>query len=121
MPKKTNDGRMSNSKSPISNFWYLRIDSSMDFGRFDVEKVRRNLWWVLRGSNSRHSPCKGDALPTELSTHAHSLVRRLFYNIVLTNARFTLMCNGFCNITEFFMGDRHRFLVLCAYTFRHFS
>src|SRR5215472_1374194 len=27
-------------------------------------------WWVLRGSNSRHSPCKGDALPTELSTRA---------------------------------------------------
>ena len=28
----------------------------------------RICWWVLRGSNSRHSPCKGDALPTELST-----------------------------------------------------
>jgi len=27
--------------------------------------------WVLRDSNPRHSPCKGDALPTELSTHAH--------------------------------------------------
>ena len=25
-------------------------------------------WWVLRGSNPRPSPCKGDALPTELST-----------------------------------------------------
>lgn len=24
--------------------------------------------WVLRGSNPRHSPCKGDALPAELST-----------------------------------------------------
>jgi len=21
------------------------------------------VWWVLRGSNPRHSPCKGDALP----------------------------------------------------------
>src|SRR5450759_5205912 len=28
----------------------------------------RICWWVLRGSNSRHSPCQGDALPTELST-----------------------------------------------------
>ena len=28
-----------------------------------------NYWWVLTGSNRRHSPCKGDALPTELSTH----------------------------------------------------
>ena len=26
------------------------------------------IWWVLTGSNRRHSPCKGDALPTELST-----------------------------------------------------
>src|SRR4029077_10960361 len=24
-------------------------------------------WWVLTGSNRRHSPCKGDALPDELS------------------------------------------------------
>jgi hypothetical protein len=29
------------------------------------------IWWVLRGSNPRHSPCKGDALPAELSTPAH--------------------------------------------------
>ena len=27
-------------------------------------------WWVLTGSNRRHSPCKGDALPAELSTLA---------------------------------------------------
>src|SRR5689334_12223429 len=26
------------------------------------------FWWVLTGSNRRHSPCKGDALPAELST-----------------------------------------------------
>ena len=25
-------------------------------------------WWVLRDLNPRPSPCKGDALPTELST-----------------------------------------------------
>ncbi len=31
---------------------------------------RLSNWWVLTGSNRRHSPCKGDALPTELSTHA---------------------------------------------------
>ena len=30
------------------------------------------LWWVLRDSNPRHSPCKGDALPTELSTRARA-------------------------------------------------
>ena len=26
-----------------------------------------NIWWALRGSNSRHSACKADALPAELS------------------------------------------------------
>ena len=33
-------------------------------------------WWVLRGSNPRPSPCKGDALPAELSTR-RSLGRAL--------------------------------------------
>ena len=36
-----------------------------------MKKPRRGgvvNWWVLTGSNRRHSPCKGDALPTELST-----------------------------------------------------
>src|SRR6186713_1210229 len=28
-------------------------------------------WWVLRGSNPRPTPCKGAALPTELSTRMH--------------------------------------------------
>ena len=27
-----------------------------------------DFWWVLGGSNLRPSPCKGDALPAELST-----------------------------------------------------
>ena len=31
------------------------------------------MWWVLRGSNSRPTPCKGAALPTELSTHVDRL------------------------------------------------
>ncbi len=29
---------------------------------------KSTTWWVLRGSNPRPSPCKGDALPAELST-----------------------------------------------------
>lgn len=33
------------------------------------------IWWVLTGSNRRHSPCKGDALPTELSTPRKSRTR----------------------------------------------
>ena len=27
----------------------------------------QKLWWALTGSNRRHSACKADALPTELS------------------------------------------------------
>ena len=30
--------------------------------------IRLLTWWVLRDLNPRHSPCKGDALPTELNT-----------------------------------------------------
>ena len=36
--------------------------------RGSLSQEARGFWWVLRDSNPRHSPCKGDALPTELST-----------------------------------------------------
>src|ERR1700694_184957 len=36
-------------------------------GRYSNQLNYHYCWWVLRGSTSRHSPCKGDALPTELS------------------------------------------------------
>jgi hypothetical protein len=29
---------------------------------------KSEAWWVMTGSNCRPSPCKGDALPTELIT-----------------------------------------------------
>lgn len=28
------------------------------------------FWWAVRDSNPRHPPCKGGALPTELTAHA---------------------------------------------------
>src|SRR6266849_2603751 len=34
-------------------------------------------WWVLTGSNRRHSPCKGDALPAELSTPSREYRRAI--------------------------------------------
>ncbi len=38
-------------------------------GRYSNQlNYRSEFWWVLTGSNRRHSPCKGDALPAELST-----------------------------------------------------
>jgi hypothetical protein len=38
-------------------------------GRYSNQlNYRSKFWWVLTGSNRRPSPCKGDALPAELST-----------------------------------------------------
>ncbi len=30
-------------------------------------RFKEDIWWALTGSNRRHSACKADALPTELS------------------------------------------------------
>ncbi len=35
--------------------------------RLNLPSDLRVYWWALRGSNPRPSPCKGDALPAELS------------------------------------------------------
>ena len=41
-------------------------------GRYSNQlNYHSNLWWVLQGSNLRPSPCKGDALPAELSTRGN--------------------------------------------------
>ena len=42
---------------------HLRLATSLPL----QDKLYKNKWWMLRGSNPRPSPCKGDALPTELS------------------------------------------------------
>ena len=34
-----------------------------------IHHLRWTFWWALRGSNSRPSRCKRDALPAELSAH----------------------------------------------------
>src|SRR5690606_39842569 len=31
------------------------------------KQEQEEIWWALTGSNRRHSACKADALPTELS------------------------------------------------------
>ena len=38
------------------------------------------IWWVVRDLNPRHSPCKGDALPTELITQ--NIERGAFYRLL---------------------------------------
>src|SRR6185503_8332538 len=47
--------------------------------------LRLCCWWVLRGSNPRPSPCKGDALPAELSTLGQS---GLVYGVLESLASF---------------------------------
>ena len=39
----------------------------------------RRIWWALTGSNRRHSACKADALPTELSA-LRNKTTLLFYD-----------------------------------------
>ncbi len=43
---------------------------------------RYKIWWALTGSNRRHSACKADALPTELSAQTTlSFVRCIIENL----------------------------------------
>ncbi|CAM2154820.1 hypothetical protein PT2222_310063 [Paraburkholderia tropica] len=60
---------------------FSRIQSALACVQADARlrgstEVHLKLWWVLRGSNSRPTPCKGAALPTELSTQLHADDRR---------------------------------------------
>jgi hypothetical protein len=47
-------------------------------GSWRPSRQRRDLqkWWALRGSNPRPSPCKGDALPAELSARSRGVTAR---------------------------------------------
>src|ERR1051325_3754753 len=48
-----------------------------EFAWFDRNRESIEGWWVLTGSNRRPTPCKGAALPTELSTRLNrGAVRR---------------------------------------------
>ncbi len=43
----------------------------------------RDFWWVVTGSNRRHSACKADALPTELTTRTVFLSDDKIYGIMI--------------------------------------
>src|ERR1700682_110105 len=59
-------GRYSNQLNYHSRFFSgVPLDRKCVISR---SRPRPGGWWVLRGSNPRLSPCKGDALPAELST-----------------------------------------------------
>ena len=51
-------------------------------------------WWVLRGSNPRPSPCKGDALPAELSTRKTQQVYAIFRGATKHRAGFVRARNA---------------------------
>ena len=57
-------------KNPILAEWTgLEPATPGVTGRYSNQLNYHSLiWWVLQGSNLRPSPCKGDALPAELST-----------------------------------------------------
>ena len=44
-------------------------------------------WWALTGSNRRHSACKADALPTELSALNVFIVCEVHYRESLTGVK----------------------------------
>src|SRR3990167_8521772 len=75
MPKSTNEGMISKNITAIMIFVCLRTKSNMREFSSNINKKGEHAarlylggWWVLTGSNRRHSACKADALPTELST-----------------------------------------------------
>ena len=45
-----------------------RLTFSADIKKADHIGLLFKIWWVVQGSNLRPSPCKGDALPAELTT-----------------------------------------------------
>ncbi len=53
-------------------------------GRYSNQlNYHSKVWWVLRGSNPRPSPCKGDALPAELSTRLIPIINYFLNNYQL--------------------------------------
>ena len=52
----------------------ILVDGSIGFSYenpFDnlSENLTDKMWWDMTGSNCRHLPCKGSALPAELNAH----------------------------------------------------
>ena len=47
------------------------VQSTTKCKESNQNRIRSSLkkWWALTGSNRRHPPCKGGALPAELNAH----------------------------------------------------
>ncbi|VXC33044.1 hypothetical protein MASSI9I_60283 [Massilia sp. 9I] len=57
------------------------------------------LWWALRGSNSRPNPCKGSALPTELS--ARYFIRGFCLTLVIASEEARIIEAGIRGVQGF--------------------
>ena len=82
--------------------WWARVDSNHRRfpSRFTVCRIWPLCylpiswkWWMRRGSNSRPPPCKGDALPAELS------IPIIPSQIIIS--RVNIICNNFFNISAY--------------------
>ena len=45
-----------------------RHSNQLNYRSAACSLITERYWWVVQGSNLRPSPCKGDALPAELTT-----------------------------------------------------
>ena len=69
-------------------------------------KLRRVVWWTVQGSNPRHSQCKCDALPAELT-----VLKKCVYFFRVNPFRYYIICFYFLkvftlkNCVQFFSAD----------------
>ena len=66
--------------------------------------TRIQKWWVVRGSNSRHSRCKRDASTAELTTRTHDRIRTYIVQL----RRLVLIQLSYVGITNFFFDFLHQ-------------
>ncbi len=69
------------------------------------QSVEREIWWALQGSNLRHSACKADALPTELSARFNDR-NRIFRreDLKITHPGLQSQLRGLMNNAQYFRG-----------------
>ena len=86
---KWRSGRDSN---PRPSAWQADILTNWTTAALKTFNVK--AWWALTGSNRRHSACKADALPTELSALYDFIVCVVHYRE--SSQPVKRFCTGFC-------------------------
>ena len=60
----------------------INLNQDTKYKSINLKSIK---WWAVRGSNSRPSGCKPDALPTELTAPINSMIILYFeslYNLI---------------------------------------